>query len=327
MKSPVVYGKNSSQQLPAPPMTAIAHSLPTLPSGAASIRSQWLGWVALLLTLLVWAGFSLSIRFIGQSVLTPGDVALIRFLVPGLVLLPFLPSRLAALRRLSLAHWLMMGIGAGLPFFLLAAAGGRLTSAAHVSALVAGTTPVSFALLGWALWRQPLGRTRAYGLAGIVAGVALLLAGLGGLHSSLLGGAVLLLGASLLWGLYTHGLRNAGLDPLACVMVVTYPSLCVLLPLLVTGVLDSHVLQAAPNQLLLFLLVQGLGVGLLSTLGYALAIRLLGPMRCATVGALAPVLVTLLAIPLLGEQPGWLACCGVLAVTAGVLFSSLSKQS
>lgn len=305
--------------VPAPPAADLASS-----RGAS--RARLIGWAALLLTLLTWAGFSLSIRAIGASALTPGDVALLRFSVPALLMLPFLPSRLPALRRLAPRHGLMIGCGAGLPFFLVAAAGGRWTSAAHVSALVAGTTPLSFALLGWLLWREPVSAARRLGLAVIALGVVLLVAGVGGLHWSALGGAGLLLLASLLWGLYTHGLRKSGLDPLACVMLVSYPSLAALLVLLLSGLLDSHLAAIAPREALPFLLVQGLGAGLVSTLGYSLAIRLLGPAVCATVGALAPVLAALLAIPLLGEWPSALALGGVVVVTAGVIFCGRSLR-
>ncbi len=301
--------------------SSLAGNSPDRPS-AATVA----GWAALCLTLIVWAGFSLSIRAIGASVLTPGDVALIRFLVPAVAMLPFLRSRWPALRALPLKHWAMIAGGAGLPFFLIAAAGGRLTSAAHVSALIAGTVPLSFALLGWLIWREPVDVARKRSLAVIVAGVALLVAGLGTLHWGVLGGAAVLLSASMLWGLYTHGLRKSGLDPLACVMVVTYPSLFLLAPLMGAGVLESHLGQIGGplgwRDTLPFILAQGVGVGLLSTLGYSLSIRLLGPLRCATAGAMAPVLATLMAIPLLGEQPSFTAFCGVLAVTAGVLLAS-----
>ena len=51
----------------------------------------------------------------------------------------------------------------------------------------------------------------------------------------------------------------------------------------------------------LVLLVQGLGVGVVSTLSYATAIARLGPARSAVIGSLAPVLASLGAVPLLGE--------------------------
>lgn len=101
-----------------------------LPAGAL------LGWAALTVTVLIWAAFALTIRAIGHSPLTPGDVALIRFLIPAALLLPLLPSRLPALRRVPPHAALMIAAGAGLPFFLIAAAGGASTSAADRKSVV-----------------------------------------------------------------------------------------------------------------------------------------------------------------------------------------------
>ena len=289
----------------------------------SSLRGPLLGWLALVVTVLVWAGFSLSIRAIGTSRLTSADVALIRFAVPTLVLLPFLRSRVASLRSQPKRHAAMVAIGAGLPFFLLAAAGGKLTSAAHVSALVAGTTPLSVALIGYVLFRNRIDPIRIPGLAVIVAGVFILTAGLHTIGTSFLQGGVLLLSASLLWGAYTLALRRVTLDPIACAILVTYPSFIAVLGLVVAGVLPSHLGTIDAMSALPFIVVQGLGVGLLSTLTYATAIRQLGALRCATIGALAPGLATLLAIPLLGERPSLLSAAGVLVVTIGVLLSNI----
>ena len=75
-----------------------AAALPLAPT--APTHAPTAGWIAMGLTLLIWASFPLSIRAIGGSALTPVDVALLRFGVPALVLLPVLRSRAAALRAL-----------------------------------------------------------------------------------------------------------------------------------------------------------------------------------------------------------------------------------
>ncbi|HCT35249.1 MAG TPA: EamA/RhaT family transporter, partial [Sulfitobacter sp.] len=103
------------------------------------------GYLAIAVTVLVWAGFALSTRAASGAQLTFGDVALIRSGIPALFFLPFLPKRIAVLRQLPARRWLMIAAGAGLPFFWLAAMGGAQTSATHVGALIAGTTPVSVA--------------------------------------------------------------------------------------------------------------------------------------------------------------------------------------
>lgn len=285
---------------------------PTAPTPTA-------GWVAMGLTLLIWASFPLSIRAIGGSSLTPVDVALLRFGIPALVLLPVLRSRAAVLRALPWRLWALIGGGAGLPFLLVAAAGGRAASASHVSALIAGTTPLSFALLGALCWGLPVERRRWPALAAIVAGVLLMVAGLDSPGGTPWLGAAWLLLASGMWSAYTHGLRLAGLDPLGGMVVVTYPSLLATLALLGSGLVDSHLGSAPARELWLFGAVQGVAVGLLSTFCYGQSVRLLGPQRSAMTGALAPVLATAMAVPLLGEWPGPLALAGLLAISAGVL--------
>ncbi|GGB77494.1 DMT family transporter [Deinococcus soli (ex Cha et al. 2016)] len=297
----------------------------TFPPGTARARSSGtlLGWAALAVTVLIWAAFALTIRAIGHSPLTPGDVALIRFLIPAALLLPLLPSRLPAMRRVPPHAALMITAGAGLPFFLIAAAGGASTSAAHVSALVAGTTPLSVVLVGAALFRDRVTAAQWPGLGLILLGIVLLVAGLGTVGASPLTGIALLLSASLLWGGYTLGMRRAGLDPLGVAMLITYPSLLLLAPLLLSGTLPSHLTQVPWQGLLPFIAVQGIGVGVVASLTYPYALRHLGTLRCATVGALAPVLATLLALPLLGERPSVASAIGVAIVTTGVLVFNL----
>ncbi|WP_279482447.1 EamA family transporter [Aureimonas sp. SK2] len=278
------------------------------------------GWAAMGAALVTWAGFSLSMRSIGASTLSPSDVALLRFAVPALILLPLLPSRLRELTSLPLAPAAMIASGAGLPFFGLVAAGGGFTSAAHVSALVAGTAPLAVSILARLLMGERL--ALGPGLVTIVLGVVLLVAGLGSFDARAILGAGLLLGASLLWGGYTLGMRMAAVRPLTCLMLVTYPSAIVIAVLKLAGVFDSHLASVDLREILLFAGVQGVGTGIVSTLVYALAVRHLGALRCSTMGALAPVLATAAAMPLLGEQPTVLTLVGVVAVAAGVALAN-----
>ena len=301
-------------------MKSLSPTVETLGRPAFS-QSPAAGWLTMGLTLIIWASFSLSIRAIGASTLTPADVALIRFLVPAIVLAPFVASRVRTLRKLPLKCWAMISLGAGLPFFLIASMGGRFTSAAHVSALIAGTTPISFALVGWVLWREPVPMARIKRLALIVVGVVLMVIGFGTQSPQALVGMGVLLLASLVWGAYTQGLRIAGIDPLSGVMVVTYPSLLLIAGLSGAGLLESHLHAAPMRDILVFAGVQGVGVGVFSTLLYGLSIRMLGPQKCSMVGALAPVLATVMAVPLLGETPSWVTACGVVVVSLGVVLA------
>ncbi len=296
------------------PSTTIRAPIRQLPEAA----TLW-GYAAIAVAVTIWAGFALSIRAIDGSVLAPADVALIRFGLPVLLLAPLLPSRLAALRRVLPMDAALVAFGAGLPFFFLASAGGALTSAAHVGALIAGTTPLSVALLLLLIERRGIGAALGRALALILGGVALLVAGQGGgLGTAVLGGAGLLLAASLLWGAYTLGLRRAGLDPIGCTLLLGLPSLAVLVLLMGTGVVESRIASAPLAEILPFVAVQGLGVGVLASLAYAAAIARLGPARCAAIGSLAPALAALGAVPLLGEALTPLVVAGIALVTFGV---------
>ncbi|WP_406859367.1 DMT family transporter [Streptomyces sp. HUAS MG47] len=281
------------------------------------------GPVALGLTVLIWAGFALSARALGASTLLPADAALIRFGVPLLVLAPALWRRRRALASVRPGPALKIMCGAGVPFFLIVMHGGALTSAAFVGAIVPGMVPLFVSALMVASGRGLPRGAQSAGLALIVAGVvALVWRHTVALDQDVLLGAGALLVASGLWALYTVGLREVELDPVGSIGVLCLPSFAVVALLALTGVLPMGLGRAAAGDVLLFLVVQGLGVGLCAGLLYAFAIRRLGPERCAVVGSLSPVAVVLLAVPLLHESPTVSVLIGVPLITTGVVLAN-----
>lgn len=297
--------------------------------GARRIQADGfaIGYAAIAVTVIVWAGFALSIRYITASPLAVADVALMRFGVPTLVLLPFLPSRWKALRAIGGTDALMVIGGAGVPFFFAASAGGASTSAAYVGALIAGTAPLSVVLLNRLIeGRFPAG-LRWPALATIVAGAMALVAALPGSFSqhSIAMGVGFLLSASVLWGIYTIGLRRTGLDAVSATLLLNGPSLILLGVMMAAGLVPTRLGSFGLREAAPFLLAQGFGAGLVASLTYVIAIRRLGAARSAVIGSLAPAIATLVAIPLLGEPLTVLVACGIVAITAGVMLSSRSK--
>ncbi|MDI6102344.1 DMT family transporter [Actinoplanes sp. NEAU-A12] len=255
------------------------------------------GLAAMAVTVVVWAGFALSIRGIGASSLTTMDAALIRFTVPVLLLAPWIPRTLRRLRAERSAVVAGLCVGAGLPYFLVASFGGSLTSAALVGLVIPGTVPVFVALLAYKIWGLKIGRPQAVALAAILAGVAL-----AGRQPAGAGTLVLLL-AGLIWAVYTLSLRVTVLDPIGTVLVLCLPSACLTAVLIMTGSVPSHLAAGAarPADVVLYLVVQGVGVGVLAALCYPIAIRCLGSRAAASLGALSPVVTAVAAVPLLGE--------------------------
>lgn len=291
--------------------------------GRRGLTPQTKGMLALLVTVSIWAAFALSARALSASSLLPADAALLRFGLPLVVLLPALWRRRQAIAAVRPGPAAKIVCGAGVPFFLAAMHGGSLTSAAFVGSIVPGMVPLFVSLImvrrGHGLPRG----TQAAGLALIAAGVvALVWRYVVPVDTGVLAGSGTLLVASGLWALYTVGLREVELDPVGSIGLLCLPSFAAVGLLVLTGVLPSGMAHAAGSDILLFLVVQGLGVGLCAGLLYAYAIRRLGAERSSVVGSLSPVAVVLLAVPLLGESPTVAVLVGVPLITAGVVLAN-----
>jgi drug/metabolite transporter (DMT)-like permease len=284
--------------------------------------SALVGVAAMVIALTMWSAFALSIRAMGHSALTPMDMALVRFAVPLVVLAPFLPSRWKALQQVRLGPALLIAVGAGLPFFMLAEAGAAKTSAAYIGSFIPGGAPIFVALAYLAFAGRAVSRTTLMGLGLILCG-ALALIGPDFLAArpGAGGGALLLLGAGALWAAYTIGLREAGLDPVGAAILLCAPSAAAALAAVGLGWAPSHMTAEPLPSLAAFVAIQGLGVGVIASLTYVQAIRRLGPTRSAAIGALSPALTALAATPLLGETLTAPVAIGVALVTAGVMLA------
>ncbi len=79
-----------------------------------------LGYAAIITTLFLWSGFFLSLRGGAISNLLPADIALARFLIPAIVLLPFVLKSMDNIRAVPSKYLLGIVVGSGLPYLLVA---------------------------------------------------------------------------------------------------------------------------------------------------------------------------------------------------------------
>ncbi|MBT2516904.1 DMT family transporter [Streptomyces sp. ISL-90] len=278
-----------------------------------------LGTIAMIATIIVWAGFALSIRGISASTLTVGDVALIRFGLAVLVLSPWIARtwrKLGDERPLTI---IVLVIGAGVPYLTISALGGALTSAALVGVVIPGCVPLFVSALMFMVWRQRITRSQIVAVAVIVLGVGVAIAFAP--SEATVVGILVLLAAGVLWSIYTLALRHTNLDPIGAALVLCAPSFVVALACVAVGILPSNMLQgdAATQDIVTFALVQGIGVGMVAALCYAFAVRALGAGTAAAFGALSPALTAMLAIPVLGEVPDLGTAVSLALIVAGVL--------
>jgi drug/metabolite transporter (DMT)-like permease len=280
------------------------------------------GYVVLAFVVLIWAGFALTMRAIGKSPLATADVALIRFAVPAVALLPFLFGRLHLLRKVD-SKAVLLVLAGGVPFYFVASEGAKLTSAAYVGALIPGTTPLAMALITRVFAGRKISGRQVLPIGLILAGVVLMVAGQRHVVTAeTLRGVGLLLLASLIWAGYTIGLRRTGLQAVSNGLLLSIGSLLALVPMMLAGLTGTNLGHFTVGEALPYVLVQGVGTGLISTLGYAFAISRLGASQSATIGSLSPALTSLLAVPLLGEPLAVATAVAVVLVTFGVMLAN-----
>ncbi|MFG2235585.1 DMT family transporter [Streptomyces sp. NPDC048723] len=288
---------------------------------AHQMYARLMGAAALTAAVVLWTSFALTVRGIESSSLTSIDVAFLRFATPVVILAPWLPRTVRALRGERIGVLLMLGIG-GLPHFLLSALGGRLTSAALIGLLIPGTVPLFVAVILYLRWRERISPRRLIALAAIITGIAA--AALQTTSTATIAGIGILLTAGCAWAGYTIALRQTRLGLTGVVLVVCTPAAITAALLAVSTAMPSRLMTGAAgiSDVLLFTGLQGIGTGLLSTLCYAYAVRTLGSSLAATAGALSPVLTALVAVPLFDEPvtPGVSAAL-ILIVTGVTAFN------
>src|SRR5215468_368390 len=108
------------------------------PRGPNYVKAAAFGFAAAL----IWAGWSPITRLGVTTQLDAWDVALLRFGIAGLILIPMLLWRGLALHRIGWRGLALTIIRGGAPYVLLAAAGLGLAPAHDQAALNPGTVPL-----------------------------------------------------------------------------------------------------------------------------------------------------------------------------------------
>lgn len=275
---------------------------------------------------LVGGAWQVVTRQSTTTTIAPPDLAILRYGIAALVLLPLL-LRTGLLPR-GVPRRLLAGtvIGAGLPFGLIAMTGTMFAPTAHMGVLMAGASPLFAAVFAWVLWRERPDRWRTLGLACMALGVALLGSKLGTAgHAGAWRGDLMFLLAAALWAGFTLSFRQSGLGAWQGAALVNAWSTLLLLPWL--GWLgwrgsEIHLFDAPVRDLLWQALWQGVLAGLLGLWFFAAAIARLGAARAAAFGALAPVVSALGGWWWLGDR---LTAVDALAVASAVLGVALAS--
>ena len=286
---------------------------------SASSRAL-LGALSAFSVVLIWAAWLVSTRHSVATALTALDLSLIRYGLPALVLTPVWLRTGLWPKTVPKLPLVLMILGSGAFFFQVVAFGMRHTPASAAGVLLPGAMPFFTALIGMLVLGERPDFGRKLGMAAILAGGVVLLAGsLAGNELSWVSYVVLPFGATC-WAVYTHAFKHSGLNAFEGAALIAVWSTIInlaLLPFFGTGLFD-----ASASEIGLQFLTQGVLSGLVSTILYGWAVRILGGTQAAAYTAITPVAAALAGGWLLGEALGIAVISAAFITGAGVLLST-----
>lgn len=296
--------------------------------------------MAAIVTVLIWSSFIVVARATAHQTLHALDIAFMRFVGAGLVLLPVGWWMVRQRRRHSpgAGSWfglsplglrltaLVGGVG-GVIYACVAYSGFYFAPASHASVLMPGSLPLWTTLLAAWMLREHITPTRAAGLALIVAGD--LLVGGASLLSAFEGGNVwigdlLFLLTAFTWANYTIIARKHALPAVEATVAISVFAMLTYVPvyglLASMGWITSHLADAPWRELVFQGVFQGIGSVVISGITFTQMVRHFGPVRSTMITSLVPGLSALGAVVFLQEPMHGNLLAGLALVTLGIVF-------
>ncbi|NVM87339.1 DMT family transporter [Variovorax sp. SG517] len=287
-------------------------------------RNLLTGLLAALAASFIGSAWQLVSRHGVTTTLGPIDLALLRYGIPALLLMPLWFGRERIAPKASLPVLAVLVAGGGLPFGLLVLAGAQWAPASHMGIFMAGSLPLFTAVGAWLHKRQKIEGIRLAGLACIAIGMALFAADSfrGGTGSTGWRGDLLFLVAAMLWAAHSLAFAHCGLTPWQGAAFVNGWS-TLLLSMLVLPFAGVPKLLTAPwPDVALQATTQGVVAGLLGLVVYMVAVARLGAPRASLSAALVPVLTTLGAAAWMNEPVTGAALVALSLVVPGIVLAS-----
>jgi len=256
--------------------------------------------------------------------LTGLDIAVLRYGVAGLVMLPlFLSRAMPLITRIGWPRAMLLASLAGPPFVLAGVGGYAYAPLAHGALIQPATVTLGSVLLAWLVLKDRPGLPRLLGVAVIMLGLAVI-AGPGLLAGDALTplGDAMFFVAGVMWAVFTILSKRWQVGPIEGTAVVSVLSGAALLPLVAAFGSFDRILALPPADLAIQALVQGVLSGVVAIIAYTAAVRALGASRAAIFPALVPVAAILCGIPIVGEWPTAWQIVGLAVVLAGLVLAT-----
>lgn len=288
------------------------------PAGASGTRQAEIG---LLVLVVLWA-VNFSVIKIGLAAIPPHGFNALRFPLAALLLATvlFMSSGISWPERGDRLRILGLGVLGNFLYQLLFIEGLARTRAGNASVIL-NLSP-AFIAAGAALLGHERVRGAAWGGIGLaVLGIGMVVAsGNAGLGFSMdtLTGDMLMVGAALVWAIYSVGSRDL-IMKYGSVQVTSWTLWAGAILLLLFGLPDVAAMdETVPARAWLSVAYAGfLGLGVSYLLWYR-GVQKIGNTRTAAIGNLVPLLTIVIAWPMLGEVPNVWQVAGALVVLLGI---------
>lgn len=263
-------------------------------------QRDWIAIACAITAVAIWGWWMSATRLAAQQGIAPLDVALMRYAIPALLLLPvWMPT----LRKLKHApRWSVIAmLGWGAPFLWLVTASLKESNVVYFATIVPCTMPIFAVLAERVFFNKKATRIQVIGFTLIgVAALLVIVNAISGGGTSLPSLGYMFLAAAG-WACYVVAFRHTGLSAAQGAAWVCTASTVIIL--VVKLILGTELLPLTTEQIIFNALAQGFISGFIAVLLYTIAIGRLGPAQAASFSVLMPILGSFFAWVWLNETP------------------------
>ena len=300
-----------------------------MPSTPASSRA--LAYLALICTTALWGSIGVVSRALMETI-PPVVLAAARWGVAFVVLLPLVWRERRAIQQALARDWkrlLALTLVGGAPQSALVYTGLSASTAIHLG-LLNSTIPVLIILISWGWYARRPRRLEAIGLTTSLVGVVLILAhgDLGALlHLQFNPGDLLMLGAMVVWAIYTLRLKDRpqSLSLIAFVFALSLMGELLILPFAAIQWAQAGSLHLGMREWLGLLYIGALAT-LVSTVLFSYGVERVGAVRAGILIHLMPVFSSVFAAMFIGEQLFAYHAAGFVLVAGGAILGCLRPE-
>lgn len=286
-----------------------------------------LPWAALVITVVIWAGYLVVTRAAMNADLGPVDVGLLRSVPAAILMLPYLIRHGPMPHGTRIIDVFGIGVLGGIVFIICLSIGLDFAPVADSGIFAPSMLPVFITAFGILFFRETRTRLQFAGLALIITG-ALAVGGWSAITTGAQNawiGHILFLCASALWAIYTLIYRSSSLSAIAATAVMAaWSSAFFLMMIPFTGLK----LFDLPPLALSIQVIQGIASGLVANFTFLYAVKRLGSTIPAASAALVPILAAIGGQIFLQETLNTTKMVGIAIVVLGIILASgILKQT